>query len=765
MKHLAAVRGEDGILRAGEIVVRWDGWSLAVDRPVIVESPTDPFSLPPERRAPYELRWRFGVPAGSLPRLRFGHAYQLRIRVADIAGGGPRPEDAGDAGATDEIMYRRVEPVLPPRLDLDAAPLPGAAVDRLVIRSDRGITAAQFRASEPRYAAEDQCLLFPPTVTFELIEQHGVFDGLDDAESWELARRAIVASDGESTAVALPDPAAEGVAVSFDPGGDADPLWAGHVWGDWPDLSQKAVALGDSPVGGLPLSFDWESAEHLRIHLAQATEADVDLSSTVPRSPRNYLKDFAVYEWLIADTLDVDEHDVTASKLETGRHPMLSPPVTVHVVHAVRRPLLDPVWQPPEVRRVAGDTGGAVDTGFKAGGLSLESTGRLEVSADWDEWDDERMSVASRPLVHAQELDRDEPPDLRFRHEFGDTKHRDIRYTVTGFTRFRSYFHPDEPDSAFQASAEQAVVVMPSTQAPPPLTVLGAVPSFEWEIDESTGAVDHWRRSNRISLELARPWHLTGAGECLALIVAPSAPGVAVTELAGDPVLASERIDPRPPPSWFVGDAVELEVPGVGAVTVVPAPVRFDGERWWADVELDLPDDVRAYRPFIRLAVARYQPDSLPGFELSPIVTVELVQVLPDRSIHLEDFNGSVAVDVDGVSPQPANRIDVELQEWTGRPGAETDGFVLLDGAGEDVPGWRQVPGHVASGECNGPSVRIDLPATGRPLRVQILETEGLRDLGAELAVPGDGSDSQRRELTARVVLVDHIAIPPSWHR
>ena len=86
---------------------------------------------------PYQFRWTHTVPDGTLPRLRFARVYQMRARVADLAGGGFDVADPrADRCFTDPVTYLRYEPLLSPELGMTAdagALAPGEAVDRVVI--------------------------------------------------------------------------------------------------------------------------------------------------------------------------------------------------------------------------------------------------------------------------------------------------------------------------------------------------------------------------------------------------------------------------------------------------------------------------------------------------------------------------------------------------------------------------------------------------------------------------------------------------------
>jgi hypothetical protein len=65
--------------------------------------------------------------------------------------------------------------------------------------------------------------------------------------------------------------------------------------------------------------------------------------------------------------------------------------------------------------------------------------------------------------------------------------------------------------------------------------------------------------------------------------------------------------------------------------TVVGHNVAFDTNRqlWYCDILMD-PGD--AYFPFVRLALVRYQPESVADAHLSRVVVADFVQLLPDRS-------------------------------------------------------------------------------------------------------------------------------------
>ena len=71
--------------------------------------------------------------------------------------------------------------------------------------------------------------------------------------------------------------------------------------------------------------------------------------------------------------------------------------------------------------------------------------------------------------------------------------------------------------------------------------------------------------------------------------------------------------------------------PGAPPVTVLGYRPQYNQERrlWYVDVAID---PGSTFWPFVRLAVARYQPDSIPGCHLSAPVRCDFVQLTPERT-------------------------------------------------------------------------------------------------------------------------------------
>jgi hypothetical protein len=188
------------------------------------------------------------------------------------------------------------------------------------------------------------------------------------------------------------------------------------------------------------------------------------------------------------------------------------------------------------------------------------------------------------------------------------------------------------------------------------------------------GTARSWRRGGGLRVSLERPWNVSGYGEMLAVVLPPagfvgdpdSTPAGRpykkyVTQWGNDPLWDSPfvagiaptrnrfplaRWQPDQSRDWLpagVPDSEKDQPPGpfvvklsapegqsAGVVEIAPHDVFFDAERqlWYCDVEIR---HGRAYWPFIRLALARYQPASDAGAHLSEVVLADFMQLASDR--------------------------------------------------------------------------------------------------------------------------------------
>jgi hypothetical protein len=744
--------GPGGVLQATETVARWSGWSLVVPQPSLngAGSATGP-RLP----LPFNFQYGFEAEPGSLPKLRFSHPYQLRVRVADLAGGGHALDDsAGDDFATEFVTYRRFEPVGPPVLaPPDGGPDPGATPDTFVLRSDRGVSVADFAAQNPRYPRTADRALTPPRVALAIAEQHGALDDVED-DGFALVRRTL--DEGS-----LPDPAAQGVVLfgraepgAVGAGARVDQSWSGR----WPDLAQKRLRLIEAAAGKPTLAWEGEvGAEVGVVRLPQAGQLTLEVSSLIEP---NHVDHFEISHWL---------RELTDPAISGGRHPMATPARLVHFVHAVRKPLSDPAGS-LTARRGRGETAVVLEPSTVEIELGLEpsstvqlelgvdpsSTVQLELAAAWEEWGDFKDSEGH----HKDSVPRTDviPPVTvplgasslpQLRHEFGDTKHRRITYTATAVSRFRQFFTADENEQAFLAKGVLPEVRVLSSARPPRPVVRSVTPSFRWsglEVPAGWTRLERVRRGGGLRMELDHPWFATGQGEQLTALVfaGPALParGVLVTRAGRDPIWPTTAVQGIPRPDAFAGESGPRFTSG--DIVAVPYDVWFANDHWYADVEA--PGIAGAsYSPFLRLAVARYQADSLDGLRLSEPVAAEPVQLLPDRTLTLTREAGALTAQLAGIGPDGSapNTVEVSIE----RADAPHAQFTRLADPG-DVPGWSRIGG--ASGIL-GAAISLPLPTEGSTHRIVIREVETL----ATDAPP----PATNPELTQRTIFLDIIPL------
>ncbi len=82
-------------------------------------------------------------------------------------------------------------------------------------------------------------------------------------------------------------------------------------------------------------------------------------------------------------------------------------------------------------------------------------------------------------------------------------------------------------------------------------------------------------------------------------------------------------------------------------VSVVGYPVKFDAARRlrFADIRINTDD---AYWPFVRLALARFQPKSVDGAHLSRVVRADFIQLPPRRQAEITINPGVMHLKVGG---------------------------------------------------------------------------------------------------------------------
>ncbi|HEX8355476.1 MAG TPA: hypothetical protein VF611_21390 [Pyrinomonadaceae bacterium] len=779
-------------VRASDSLFVWDGWSLCAPRPSLSVMPGEPGDPPEKVRldrpknsavTDFKLETAFAARPGSLPRLRFDYRYKLRARVSDLAGNsvfGPAdPAFAADVPEqTPEFPCARFEPVSPPALMLRAAPVEGESVEHLVVRT-------------PAVGGESQTTerhVIPPKVSQLMAEQHGKFDGVPrmdgTAAGYGLAareggsledgaveaNRVWVQPAAQYVATYLPDPSSKGALLLGLPGLTADevvepapPVFVNKIpfGGAWPDPLPFRIRLVAIPAGAVPAEPDWRDAERvLVVELPEAEKQSVRVSSYLEPGD---LGRQGVWQW-IEEAAPAASAAVKADTLAGRSWPHL-PWRDVTLVHAVQKPLAPPQADvdSPAARKL-GETFATI-----SGEVTTHpaSTGKVDLRGEWEDPVDDvslpapttqkRQSHLCEVLIPEGSVKTDILDGAENKkpiHNFGDTKFHSVTYVPTAATRFREYF----PDSITQVPANVTVegpgsapALILNSARPDAPKVLYVVPTFGWDETSAAGTVERTRRGGGLRVYLERPWYSSGGGELLGVVYLEGARFTdldekvkrVVTQWGADPVWASSATEDAAHKNNFIGMVAKADGLALSevaqTVSVVGYPVEFDAARklWFADVEMDVGP---SYAPFVRLALARFQPNSLPGAELSRVARAEFAQLAPDRRASVSTVptpaGAKINVGVKGVTYEASSATAAAGQHpgAFGKRSAHAEVEALLQkrdpALGTDPHlGWRTVATSLLTQDTSNPgtwqgSVELTEPLVPDTFRVLLLEYE-----------------------------------------
>ena len=245
-------------------------------------------------------------------------------------------------------------------------------------------------------------------------------------------------------------------------------------------------------------------------------------------------------------------------------------------------------------------------------------------------------------------------------HQLGDTKHRTVRYRAVASSRFEEFF--PQPGTVTSRTGPALTVDVPSSARPLTPDIAYVVPTFGWQHEVSTNTKTEVRVGNGVRVYLNRPWYSSGVGEQLGVVLWPQASPAPsddqreankaiISQWGLDPIWASGPLAAIPSTSVFTaathtGSNLTLQESSQ-LVDVAGHDVSFDASRklWFCDIQFDNPS---AYSPFVRLALARYQPRSIAGVELSHVSLTDFAQLTADRS---------AALTIDPADPRTARLV------------------------------------------------------------------------------------------------------------
>lgn len=593
---------------------------------------------------------------------------------------------------------------------------------------------------------------------------------------------------------------------------------------DWRAMQGLRLAL-DEPTGATAAAPHWDAETRtLTVFLAKGARKVVPVSCYL--LPVDLPK-MGVWQWLQEEAAArqredprvlglvpgdaVDELAQILQRTVEGGHWMLTPPVLLEFVHALRQPLGQPAFQPLAVGKqsqrlpssatpplqtalttaplhpgtadiparrdpdeLAALTGWrtlASTEAYLLGALGVHgaATGRIDLLAEWSDpidvlaegtQDQTRQSSVDRidlpstreaylaasdasppdvdnprgnsaddphrrhvgyydpehdQIVFVQPGDASLPGENRLvfdriaapRHVIGDTRHHRIRYRAVAVSRDADCFVPPPAgELGFSRESRSLEVSIPASSRPLAPEIAYVLPTFGWQRQTDTAIKRSVRFGGGLRVYLKRPWFSSGEGERLGVVLWHGGQldqatrdryKSCFTQWGMDPIWQTASLFDAPRTWHFPDREVEAhaasleETPGLD-VDVAGYPVAFDADRqlWYADLTLDAAE---TYSPFVRLALARYQPDALPDARLSRVVLADFAQVMPGRAVVVYPHPGHarvVRVQISGIAPVgpnaqigpaeavPPTHFNVRVQE-------------RVAGLDSDL-GWRDVP-------------------------------------------------------------------------
>ena len=410
-----------------------------------------------------------------------------------------------------------------------------------------------------------------------------------------------------------------------------------------------------------------------------------------------------------------------------GLHPMLSPSTTLTLVHAVPKPLAKPeVLQITTISRESTSFEFSLRYRFdrkSTGKLFTQASWTEQIDDVNREEPQDGLDGRPAPVPFNAEPDPDRllirdnqtagDPAIRNNVEsfpagkdrgitqlFRDTKFRNVRYSLRATSRFKNYFvqpgRAAADDVSFSVTGDQAdAFPVLSTGRPDKPDLLYIIPSYKWNATSGDHQITHSRSGSGLRVYMRRPWYSSGDDERIAVVVWSGHPAVVRSRAATEPVAIAEPAQLPPVIAPYVtqwGFDATREIPASGrslsiegdflrvvglSLSEVADPQnaprvealayrpRYDPGRklWYFDLGFD---KVPGYGVFVRLALARFQENSVNGMELSPAVIADFCQLSVDRSVTISRAGSKrIKVQVRGpASPGPTtNALRVTLEK------------------------------------------------------------------------------------------------------
>jgi hypothetical protein len=178
-----------------------------------------------------------------------------------------------------------------------------------------------------------------------------------------------------------------------------------------------------------------------------------------------------------------------------------------------------------------------------------------------------------------------------------------------------------------EGGAASPRVVVPNALVPPAVDVREVIPATSVTVSGVDGRTIT-RNGQVLRVWLGRPWMVTGPEERLGVVLDTAANGGRIpTTRVGRDAVAPDGAVANLRDTLFPNRSSATTVDGV---RVVAHPVQFDAGRglWFAEIVIS---QTLPYRPWVQLAVGRFQPVAIAGAQLSEVTLLDPIRLLPRR--------------------------------------------------------------------------------------------------------------------------------------
>ena len=533
-----------------------------------------------------------------------------------------------------------------------------------------------------------------------MTERHGVWDELSDADAYNLIKRCVGVD--RSAADYFVDPAFSGIHVRR--------VWPGAEK-DIGDIDTLPAILGSQFEGAeidLQTGSDYSvfvSGDTISAAVPPGQVMVLELSSIVNGST---LQKFWLHGASSSDAVpgsSLGELVAPAEKcllIHAVEKPVSPPKFGLAGTGDTASPTM-------QCQKEFGKTSATfVDPGFT---VDDETTSRIDVLGSWTEVTDEVTEgswptratrsahlfgkqvtlPANHPLaeMEARSIPRSRAysarSDTRAKiidgdntsYDFKDTKYRAMTLTAVGTSRFVEVFQQDTTDPPDRFKITSATIETEVSNSAPAKTppVVYLVPTLLRTSADGSRDCETVLNTDGFGLRIYMSrgtWFSAGDGEQLAVLFAQSPDLGTLSQIAADPILAGPAVVNDLSPSDMdidpqlvrhnvaqivvansaAGGTTQSDRSEVRHVEVCPYDVSWDPEKdmLYSDIVVR---SRAAYRPFVRLALARYKEDSVDLAQLSDTVFADFVQLSPTRSLSVVRHWGSLEVALSGVFPTP----------------------------------------------------------------------------------------------------------------